>query len=530
MMMKHFVFFIWIMATLATHQAIAADSGCFIQGSPAVENSDALFVRDENNILRKWQRHTKDGENVVCWKEFNSECWDVVNMNNITKKPLQFSGDESPQIRSDPAVYQEFQFDEESRLNKLVVQHVFARGERGHLLEWRWQNGADKWQLLDLTEAVGGRTIAGTPSRLSNGNPNLLSYNDGETTRRFFTTPTPDDHLLRWSLPSFDDAEPFPPIDNRVWSFVDLTNDSNGQTSAGNIVLDYWTRNILTRDYNGHIFVGWQPSNFYGAGKIDLTEAVENGPTIIGDPTGYGDWWDLGNFGFFQHIFARNKDGHLYEWRHIWEGEVVDREVIVDGVVVDAFPYSKVWRDAMQSGWELIALEGRTIKGDPAVYLTVEQPERDVVIGYLNVLARGSDEHLLKWSKSVVRFNLIILEISPIRDDIWVFEDLTNAVSGTIIKGDPTMAMMRSTIYDGAEAITERIFVEGENNHLLEWYREWESVEVKEGEEEPWNSIKPQNGWKVTYLTNYCKPTDNPQEQNNQGQTQPKSDESGPLN
>jgi hypothetical protein len=171
-MMKHFVFSILVMAILAAHQeAIAVDSGCLVQGSPAMENGDSFLVRDMNNVLRKWQRNKK---------EDNTERWDVIDMNIVTNEPQQ--------IRSDPSVYRE--------LSGPIV-HIFARGERGHLLEWRWQyEPSPRWQFFDLTlKAAGGRTIAGVPSRLSNGMSDYSLY-DSETVGTFFTNPKTDYHLL----------------------------------------------------------------------------------------------------------------------------------------------------------------------------------------------------------------------------------------------------------------------------------------------------------------------------------------------
>jgi hypothetical protein len=498
-MIKHFVFSIFIMAILAAHQTVAADkvdSGCLVQGSPWAASSDILLLRDPKNNLRGWVRKTTD----------DKERWEVFNLSDIEKQT---------QIKSDPSYFLERVYVSQTNkegdpiLERTWIAYIFARGQRGHLLEWRLEGKNLKWQLFDLTEAASGRTIAGAPSISSNGMSNFKLFPDDEN---FFTTSTPDDHLLRWSLPNFSPDDDLISDDKRVWSVVDLTNKSNGQTSAGNIVLDYWTRNIFTRDLKGHLLVGWQPFQYpsvdnesYGAGKIDLTVAV-GGPTIIGDPTGYGDFvrFDKNDYyGFFQHVFARDSEGNLYEWRHIWEGE--KRENIT--------PYTQAWREAMKSGWQLSYLTevvgGKTVGGDPAVYITVSQSKKNVATGYLNVLARGSKGHLLKWY--VERGSMtegFHFELKENRS--WVFEDLTEAVGigRIIIKGDPMMVMTNSYISSSAKPITERIFVEGENNHLLEWYREWESVEVEEEEEsENWTSVvPPQSGWKVTDLTEHCNP------------------------
>jgi len=367
-----------------------------------------------------------------------------------------------------------------------------------------------QWELSYLTATNDGEhAIAGAPSRISNGESRLLSYFDGETYRNFFTTPTPNDHLLMWLMPIPDAPIKSESIsdDQRDWSVVDLTTSKgNKQTSAGNIVLDYWTKNIFTRDSNGHLFVGWQPDFPDKVDKIDLTEAV-NGQTIIGDPTGYGDWFtDSTSYGFFQHVFARGSNDHLYEWRHIWHGKE-------DGT------HPQAWREKMRSNWmqpfnltSIEGVKGRTIDGDPAVYITIERSKENIRTGYLNVLARSSSGHLLKWSMAHSSLDKGIFKLKinlEGKADDWKFEDLTNAVENRqTIQGDPMMAMVTPYMTTGyaSYAYPERIFVEGEDNHLLEWRREW-NVEKKEGKEEEsesWTSITPQSSWKVFDLTLCC--------------------------
>ena len=529
-MIRHFVFSIFIMAILAAHQVIAADvdSRCLVQGSPWAYDSSRLFVRGKDNHLREWQRD-------VWGHRGERGDWNVFDLSNIEKQPRL--------IMSDPSFFSEwvnvYQTDEEGKFildddrdpisEKTQIERVIARGERGHLFEWQRRlivSGKtwEPWKWSDLTKEVTGRHIvAGTPSRTSNGmydfivTADLIDV-DIETYENFFT-PTPDDRLLRWSLQDSSPNDDLTSDDELVWSVVDLTNDSNGQTSAGNIVFDYWNNNIFTRDLNGHLLIGWLPfqspsvdHESYGAGKIDLTIAV-GGQTIIGDPVGYGIWLGEGLWpqGVSQHVFARDLKGHLYEWRHIWERKKV--------VLSRNGPHTKAWREAMQSGWQLTdlteAVGGRTVEGDPAVYITIAQFEKNVVTAFLNVLARNSDGHLLKWS--VVHSYWAGDADDPFRrkwnfsleeNGRWVLEDLTEAVGGTIIKGDPMMVKTRNFISPNAYAITERIFAEGKDNHLLEWYRDW----VTETEGDSWNYIfvvPSQSGWKVSDLTTkHCNPTD----------------------
>ena len=50
-MMKHFVFSILMMAFLATHQAIAVDSRCLVQGSPFLLDEDAAKANTNGYLL-----------------------------------------------------------------------------------------------------------------------------------------------------------------------------------------------------------------------------------------------------------------------------------------------------------------------------------------------------------------------------------------------------------------------------------------------------------------------------------------------
>jgi hypothetical protein len=501
-MMKPVVFSILMVAILATtHQTVADEikPECLVKGSPWVDDVDHLYVRDTNNRLREWRRVFEDGE--ARWK-----------VNNL------LAADQDTKIMSDPVYFREFDFKWIERFDNegnpvffesdafsfseeefnpvgvvdISIEHIIARGQRGHLLECKQQRSRvseivqviyheeghieeiyevqteeTPWQWSDLTEnAEGGRPIAGTVSiplpaqfaRFWN-----WSLGSNSTPPKIFT-PTPDDRLLIWSLPPLSDEYRFleesRTLENNLvwWSVKDLTT-STEQSSAGNsnvVVLDPLSSNninIFTRSRTGHLLMGWQ---FFEPEQeeeqeeelLDLTALVDKRPIIIGDPTGYGilPQVDVNKILGLQYVFARGLNNHLLAWRHLWEweGEIPEDEKEQLQTWLQVW---KEWREAMRhsDNWRLLDLTekaegGKTIAGDPIFYLEFQRDQDKLSVSH-NVLARSDEDHLLKWSVSDLSAQPEDAGLIFDENRRWVVEDLTDeVVGGKLIKGEPKRA------------------------------------------------------------------------------------------
>jgi len=566
-MIRHFVFSILMMAILAAHQTVAADkvdSRCLVQGSPFLLDEDHFYMRGKDNHLREWQRVPEEGG------------W------SLSVADLTTSAGGS-KIMSDPRYFTEYysnkKLDEEGNPkldddgNPIVeitwIEHIVARGQRGHLVEWqRRQIDVEKptqWEWSNLTkEATGGRTIAGDPSLSGESlypidlSPFtlkpldwdffLLLFNSGELDKRLsaaiFTTPTPNDHLLRWELARLSDSNDS--NEERVWSVEDLTERGNKQqTSAGNIITNYGPESIFTRSQNGHLLLGELPfSEQEERQVVDLTNAIDRKPTIVGDPMGFGGLFQVtaNKVVGLQYVFARNSKGHLLEWRHFWEweGEIPP---IPEGVAETLKAYEdwikqidKEWNATKFSGWEWSDLTadngGKTIAGNPTVY-PVHQADKNAEYLVLNVLARGDDAHLLKWLVTVLSKQIEESSLTFNEKGHWIVEDLTKVSDDLIkIEGDPIKIerMLSNFIFkeiaenndsqsvdnlnmDVCRTPLESIFVTDENGHLLEWQR-WNfnpfevpfySFEKEDGTLSLF--CPPSDDWQVIDLTTRCNPT-----------------------
>jgi len=425
-MMKHLIFSILVITVLVTQQALLADDKCFVQGSPSPADVNRLYVRGTDNHIREWRKNGEEG-----WKARDLPMYQ-----------------DSKEIMSDPLYFKIIQ-------SKETEEHLVARGREGHLWEWqRRYSSEDKWVQEDLTDETEGKpVIAGTPSRVSNG---ILERTVAVDQRQFFfATPTPENHLLSWSLkrcpkiyfPYFYDD------DCRDNSF-EVNELTTGQTSAGNAFVVSRSDNkdiLLTRSREGHLLMGRQDENFF-----DITKAVGQ-QTIVGDPTGYYD-----PNGQLLIVSARGSNNHLLVW------------------------YSENETDWTELDLTMAAGD-KTIAGDPIFYVWKDQndPARTIY----NVLARGNDDHLLKWSVGntcSTSENTSGLEWS----------DLTKKYGGRLIKGEPVaIASEQQEISENTSCPTEKIFVTDQNNHLLEWQRQWVIEPVTQ---------KPVDYWQVTDLTEYC--------------------------
>jgi len=575
--MKRFIFSILMMANLAAHQATAdVEPKCKVQGNPWVSSDRLLYVRGADNHLREWQFTTKEGEEQARWY-----VTDLIPDDGpeIMSDPFAFSeyyGAKRFQMRDDKGdpIFDDFGLPKMAWDGKdTIINHVVARGRRGHLLEYRRlqrfsyipdesdakQEIPTPWQWSDLTTATGGRTIAGTPSLdearfLSSDLPlhplkrhfvKFLWY-FGELNDRlgenFFATPTPDDHLLQWSLPRLSadklilTAEQILKEDDRVWSVKNLTDSGNGQTSAGNALLNYSLDRVLTRSPEGHLLSGKvEPEPV-----IDLTAVVDGQPTIVGDPANYGDIFQTAANQLLglQYVFARDLNGHLLVWQHrqVGELEIPPAPEITewDGNKKQVEDYwkrleeiEKLWNTTMPFGWEwsdlTAATEGkRTIASNPTVY-TAHQVDENAEYLILNVLARSDDGHLLRWSITVLS-KLKEEEYPSFNESgTWKVEDLTNISGGKIIKGEP-IGIERTYIVPTKECPSDKpecddserslvvgwlpfesIFVTDENDHLLEWQGQLVSLFKWEKGSTVINAFQL-GYWQVTDLTEDCDP------------------------
>jgi hypothetical protein len=588
-MIRHFVFSIFIMAILAAHQVIAADVDprCLVQGSPFLLDENHLYMRGKDNHLREWQRE---------YDENGSWSWFVADLTTSAG---------GSKIMSDPRYFLEYyfnkKFDEEGNpkldddgnpiLELTSIEHIVARGQRGYLVEWQRRlrqiigsveevEELTPWEWSDLTkEATGGRIIAGAPSlsgeylknpidfspftlKPLNGDFFWLLFFSGELDKKlsaeFFTTPTPNDHLLGWELPRLSDSSDF--NEERVWSVEDLTERSNEQqTSAGNIIINYGPESIFTRSQNGHLLLGELPSSEQEERQVvDLTDAIDRQPTIVGDPMSYGNLFQVtaNKVVGLQYVFARNSKGHLLEWRHLWEweGEIPPIPEGVAETQVKAYEdwikqIDKEWNATMFSGWEWSDLTadnaGKTIAGNPTVY-PVFQVDKNAESLVLNVLARGDDAHLLKWSVTVLSKQIEESSLIFNEKGHWIVEDLTKVVSITCdpddaiiscdkleadlikIEGDPikienmhpmtNVTPVEETPEGGDSqslellvwAPFESIFVVDENDHLLEWGRLRVIEDQLDFEGKDGTLLRfyvPPNDWQVIDLTKRCNPT-----------------------
>ncbi len=551
--MKRFIFSILMMANLAAHQATADVDQCKVQGSPWAVYSERLYVRGTDNHLREWQFTTKEGEEQARWY-----------VTDLTSKGCG-------EIMSDPRYFEEFYFKEIKKRDKegnlvldetgkpvvdgfeiAVIERIVARGKGGQLLECQRrelfselfsdpstieEGPTPQWQKSYLTEATDVR-IAGTPSPLVSSSfffdfsGEIFGFSNENTPQQFFT-PTPDDHLLVWSLPRLSDDNKLTlkeilEADERKWDVKNLTTNGNRQTSAGNsnITVPSFLFDdsvyLFTRSQNGHLLLGWQSSE-QEQSLIDLTNAVDGQPKIVGDPAGYGNIFRTAANRLLglQYVFARGTNGHLLAWRHQLE---VELEIPTEGY--DDWRRQTIetgWNNIMlpDSGWkwELLdlttnAMGGKTIAGDPTVYYTTSLLAAEV----LNVLARSSEGHLLKWSTVLP----IQREGSPSFNEKseWKVEDLTVAVGGKqLIKGEPKgieYLEFPTTIPESDDSPVEKFVIEhsenilvtDDNDHLLEWKRQWKEEFDEFDISQPERVVVQEDNWQVTDLTKDCQPAD----------------------
>jgi hypothetical protein len=477
----------------------------------------------KNNYLREWQRN-------------DTGLWDVADLTA-----------ECGYIRSDPRYFQEVYFKPIKRRDKagnpvlnganktildglegVFIEHIVARDESNNFFECKRQQWFSRdfsidtnpktettqWQKSNLTKiTTGGQYIDLTPS--SPVKPFFFGFffnneffgeffGEKNTPQPQFFTPTDNDHLLVWSLPRLSSEQLTSKKDERIWVVEDLTEkgdlttEGNGQTSAGNssiTVPSFLFDNsiyIFTRSKENHLLLGWQ---FSEQKPVDLT------PTILGKPASYGDIFqtDVNQLLGLQYVFAQGSDvpfkDHLLAWR-LRRAEKV-------AIPAKGFNYesrqqiAEGWNKTMLpgSGWEWEFLDltteaenGKTIVGDPTVY-AIENADSLT----LNVLAQGSNDpfndHLLKWSLTVLSKSKEDDSFFNEKNKIWNIgvwgepEDLTKEVDGKLIKGEPMTVLPPNSSL-------ERIFVKGENNHLLEWGQFYNS--------------RQEFFWQVTDLTTRC--------------------------
>lgn len=379
-------------------QSVIADDqeSVLISGDPSYHmhtNYMHVFARDLNGHLREWWGNDEIG-------------WNLQNLTNVV-------GGQT--IASNPVSY-----------NDNGTQHVFARDSNGHLREW-WWTAELGWHLEDLTEKVGGTTIVGDPFYY---NEKIYDYSTTpykSKTRQHVFARGSNGHLLQWWWTA-----------ELGWNLEDLTNVVGGQTIAGNPVSIYVndTLHVFARDSNGHLREWWWTEKL-GWHLEDLTHMVGENHTIASDPDVSFFVHDYDTFVGEYVLVAQGTNGHLLEWK--WNSK------------------SNHWTINDLTA----AVGGQTIAGKPA-YNTISL-NRYRKKNY-NIFARDSNGHLLQWWW--------------LNETGWNVTNLTTGVvGGKIISGNP-ISIHQQRVFD----TDKNIFVRDYKGRLLHWSwsnSTWQVTELK---------------------------------------------------